>query len=297
VKDEARNILLQAVREHREAALSSRARCLSLLKDYGGNDHPEVVMLADCVEHHVAQRLVEYTGKSITLEVIETMAEYLHAKAFYAFEHSEWAVESWALALNVGVPAKVGGLRRSAQVVFEYGEEDHEAYRRYGSTPFDLTDQERRFLHAVAALIALLGAAFVADRWWAQALAFAFFWASLFYAVIGIFWVCEWVMKKLPAMALAQTAPPGRFTIKISSQGILEKSPAGSRLRSWDLMRSLHVEDDHLVIGGRAFSYVIPLRVLHTTAAAVDGTAFFSLAHAYFQATHPAKKAPMPERA
>jgi len=47
VKEEARNILLRMLKEQGDPALSIRACCLGLLKDYGGNQHPEFVMLAD----------------------------------------------------------------------------------------------------------------------------------------------------------------------------------------------------------------------------------------------------------
>jgi len=99
--DVARAILCRAVSAEREAAISNRSTCLSLLKDFGGNDYPEIALLADCVDLGLAGRLSEMQSRDFEPEVLRSMAAALQARRFYAEDMCRWAIESWALAFGL----------------------------------------------------------------------------------------------------------------------------------------------------------------------------------------------------
>jgi uncharacterized membrane protein YhaH (DUF805 family) len=99
MRKEAREILKIAYAAHGEQLFSDSGVCFGLLKDYGGNDHPEVKLLADAVDQDFPRRLLEYG--SVSPETIDRLAKEFAERRFYDRDLCRWAVESWAIVLGL----------------------------------------------------------------------------------------------------------------------------------------------------------------------------------------------------
>jgi len=309
MKDEAHSILLRVLKDHREQALSSRACCFGLLKDYGGNEHPEVVILADCVEHRIASRLAEAAGRSLSRELLEAMASDLQTKAFYSIENCGWAVESWAIGLNVKlqpVAKKTAAARapagakpvppplpvappplpvssKSAEISFDYLQGDRDAYERYCASLSTEADRQRRVLHFIAAMIGVVVAVVGPFHWWSRILAVAITWAALFWGVTAMLRWGEWYVARTSAKRPHKRTVLDRYTIKVSADGIFEKTSRKSEHCPWEEMNSLQVVGKQVFIIGPTNFYVIPLRAFKNDKS--KGLDFISLAKTYFDAS------------
>jgi uncharacterized membrane protein YhaH (DUF805 family) len=99
MRKEAREILKTALAAHGEHLFSDSGVCFGLLKDYGGNDHPEVKLLADAVDQDFPRRLLDHG--SVSTELIERFAREFAERRFYDRDLCRWAVESWAVVLGL----------------------------------------------------------------------------------------------------------------------------------------------------------------------------------------------------
>ena len=66
MKEEARRILVEVVKKEGEGAWKSWGICQGLLRDYGGNEHGEMAVLAVGVLYGVAERLRGYLGREVS---------------------------------------------------------------------------------------------------------------------------------------------------------------------------------------------------------------------------------------
>ncbi|MGM0369180.1 MAG: ankyrin repeat domain-containing protein [Bacillota bacterium] len=98
--------LITLVQEYEQQLYQNKSRCRSFLNDFCGEYRREVFVLSTAVEGKVPGQLLKYKGSnSSSLQVvIAQLKERL--KANYAFREyaSLWAVESWALALDIISP-------------------------------------------------------------------------------------------------------------------------------------------------------------------------------------------------
>jgi hypothetical protein len=109
----ASEILETAFAAHGEHLFSNSSVCLGLLKDYGGNDHPEVKLLADAVDQDFPRRLLDHGFVSTGL--VAGFAREFAERRFYDADFCRWAIESWAVVLGLphenaksiaGIPSK-----------------------------------------------------------------------------------------------------------------------------------------------------------------------------------------------
>lgn len=260
-------------------------------------------MLADCVEHGVARRLSGFARKKVDEEAFEEMAADLHTKTFYAIDLCRWAVDSWAIGLGViqkpGAKKSTGGREyvsakpqtqqpirpsgASAKVSFDYLQSDLDAYVFYLESRSKEPDRQRRLLHLISAAFGILVAIVVPSLWWSRALAFAATWLVLFSFVTGLLWLCQRVVARFSGKTLAKNTVLGRYTIKVSADGIFEQASAGSEHRTWPLMDAIHVETEHLFISGPTNFYVIPLRAFKNEMK--KGLEFIALSKEFFDAS------------
>jgi uncharacterized membrane protein YhaH (DUF805 family) len=99
MRKEAREILKTAFAAHGEHLFSSSTVCFGLLKDYGGNDHPEVKLLADAVDQDFPRRLLDHG--SVSRELVDRLAREFAERRFYDGDLCRWAIESWAVVLGL----------------------------------------------------------------------------------------------------------------------------------------------------------------------------------------------------
>jgi hypothetical protein len=297
MNEEARQILIKALDEHRDQMLQNRACCLGLLKDYGRNQHPEAAMLADCVEHGVARRLSELARKKVDLDVITAIADDFHAKTFYDAELCRWAVESWAIGFDVKHPSlssfkrstkstttklapPAQPPRESEEVSFDLKQTDLDGLKHYLQSKSNEDERQRRYLHFISAAIGVLVAIVATSHWWSHGIAFVVTWVLLFYAVRGILWSCEWLEKHF-AKGKTQTGVLSRHTIKISNEGIFETTPLDSQSCTWAVVSWFHVDPKHLFIAVPSGIHVIPFRAFESDVK--KGLNFVALTKSFFE--------------
>ncbi|WP_204700204.1 ankyrin repeat domain-containing protein [Halanaerobacter jeridensis] len=103
MRDFPRYKLLSLIKEYGAKLYQSKSRCRSFLNDFCGQYKREVFVLSTAVEENVPQELLNFKEKNkLSLQsLIVQLKERL--KMNYAFTEyaSLWAVESWALALDV----------------------------------------------------------------------------------------------------------------------------------------------------------------------------------------------------
>lgn len=300
MRDGARDSLSKALKAHPDHALLSRVSCLGLLKDFGGGQHPEITVLADCVEHKAALRLSKLARKKVEADEIAKIVDEFSSKTFYDPDVCRWAVESWAIGFNIKYPrlaeprsaTGTGGSpkkqsppvevpTKSAEVSFDLEQRDLDALKLYIQIRSNEKERHRRYLHLIAAAIGVLMALVGASQWWTRCIAAVAIWGFLFCAVTGILWLCEW----LAAIYDKRNAQPGvlsRHTIKISNEGLFEKTPHDSQSCSWMVVQWFHVDPKHLFIAVPSGVHVIPLRAFESDLK--KGLQFVELTKTFFGA-------------
>ena len=99
MKQEAHEILKKCLANHRYIVLSGKSACIGIMKDYGGREHPEINLLADAMEDQIPDRLDR--SQPVTAEIIAAIASQFAANRFYTQDMAEFAVQSWADALDL----------------------------------------------------------------------------------------------------------------------------------------------------------------------------------------------------
>ena len=95
-----REQLILIVNEYGRSIINDYRRCRSLLKDLSPNHQRETNLLLLALEQEVAFDL-ENNNKFISLPIqLEQLAKRLHTNIGIQREFADWAVETWALALN-----------------------------------------------------------------------------------------------------------------------------------------------------------------------------------------------------
>jgi len=111
MKEEARRILVEVVKKEREGAWKNWETCQGLMKDYGGNEHGEMAVLAAALLYGVVERLRDCMGREVSEGEMRGMVEEFQRKSFYEMGICGWAVESWAVAMGMDVDVDVDGPR------------------------------------------------------------------------------------------------------------------------------------------------------------------------------------------
>ena len=103
MRDFPRYKLINLIKKYDDKLYYSQSRCRNFLNDFCGQYQREVFVLSTAVEEKVPQELLNFKGKNqLSLQsLIVQLKERL--KMNYAFTEyaSLWAVETWALALDV----------------------------------------------------------------------------------------------------------------------------------------------------------------------------------------------------
>jgi DNA polymerase III gamma/tau subunit len=101
MNDFPRQMLRQIVAKYGKEICSDARRCENLLKDLCGSYNREINVLVTAVEEHVPLDLLATNG-SMPLELLLTRLEKrLAEQTALTSDAARWAVESWALALNL----------------------------------------------------------------------------------------------------------------------------------------------------------------------------------------------------
>ena len=99
MKQPAFEILKNSLTQHRDLVLSGSQVCLSVMKDYGGREHPEVELLAEALNEHIPIRLMH--SQPVSTITIEALARELSSKKSYPEDISTFIVACWAAALQL----------------------------------------------------------------------------------------------------------------------------------------------------------------------------------------------------
>ena len=102
-----RQALRRMVAKHGKDVCADARRCENLLKDSCGSYRREINVLVAAVEDRVPLDLLA-AGSSMPLELLITRLEKrLEEQTAMTRDAARWAVESWALALNVATEAQI----------------------------------------------------------------------------------------------------------------------------------------------------------------------------------------------
>lgn len=297
MKEAARQILLKTLHEHHDLVLQNRACCIGLLKDYGGNHHPEVTILADCVEHRIARRISELAREKIDLDTIMAIVEDFHVKSFYDTEMCCWAVESWAIGFDIKHPpvscfqkntknttAKTNQgsdlLLKSAEVSFDLKQGDLDAMNSYLKSRADSKKLWPIYLHVICAGIGFIVSCVAMLHWWSRIIGFFVTWALLFNTVTGILGFFDWI-DALLAKRKSRNGVISHNTIKISKTEISARTPLESETCAWQAVSWFHCEGKHIFICVPSGIHIIPFSAFGTDLK--RGLEFVDLTKCFFE--------------
>jgi len=107
-----RQMLRRILTKYGNEICSDARRCESLLNDLCGEYQREINVLVNAIEERVPLDLLA-AGNSMPRELLLTKLEKrLEEQTALTIEAAQWAVESWALALNVATEAEIEERRR-----------------------------------------------------------------------------------------------------------------------------------------------------------------------------------------
>ena len=107
MSDLPRRILRQILAKYGKEICSDARRCENLLKDLCGSHRREINILVSAIEERVPLDLLA-ANRSMPAELLLTRLEKrLEEQTAITAEAARWAVESWALALNVTTGAEM----------------------------------------------------------------------------------------------------------------------------------------------------------------------------------------------
>jgi tetratricopeptide (TPR) repeat protein len=96
-----RTQLCLILKQYGESIINEPKRCKALLNDLAPQHHLEVVLLMAALEQQVAEELLK-PNELLSIEMkLKRLAQVLHDTTGIEDEFAYWAVESWALALEV----------------------------------------------------------------------------------------------------------------------------------------------------------------------------------------------------
>jgi hypothetical protein len=98
---QAREILKNALAEHRAVVLADRLSCLGVLMDFGGTNNPEIRLLADAIEDNIPDRLIR--SEPVDATIIEQLAEHLAEDRAWDLGTALSVVAAWSEALGLFV--------------------------------------------------------------------------------------------------------------------------------------------------------------------------------------------------
>jgi hypothetical protein len=110
-----RKSLSQIIGKHGRDICADAARCENLLKDLCGAYRREINVLVNAIEERVPLDLLA-ANRTTPLELLLTRLEKrLEEQTAMTAEAARWAVESWALALNLATESEIASREKSAK--------------------------------------------------------------------------------------------------------------------------------------------------------------------------------------
>lgn len=107
MKEAAAKTLIRVLTHHPFNTLNSKVKLLALLKDYGGVEHPEIVILVEAFALQLPQKLLALSPHPLENEAILGISSYFAQQCFFAEDYCRWAVETWAVALGFTLPTSL----------------------------------------------------------------------------------------------------------------------------------------------------------------------------------------------
>ena len=112
MNDSARQTLIEIVRKYGHSLADDPRRCEALLRDLCARDKKEIHLLVSALKERVAADLMSPASRPHGRALRARLVERLRDNLGFSEEASEWAVDSWAMAL--GVASVAGGEAREA---------------------------------------------------------------------------------------------------------------------------------------------------------------------------------------
>ena len=95
-----RDVLIEIVAKYGDSLLASPARCDGFLKDYCGEYRREIFVLVSCLRAGVVEQLRQQSGTGVK-PACDRLTLKLEENPAIAGDIARWAVESWAIALDL----------------------------------------------------------------------------------------------------------------------------------------------------------------------------------------------------
>ncbi|HJQ67745.1 MAG TPA: right-handed parallel beta-helix repeat-containing protein [Blastocatellia bacterium] len=103
-----RQALVRIITEHGRSVVDDPRKCEALLRDYCGQYKREINVLVGAIKEGVAHELTANSAALPPKVLVPRLARRLQDNLGYSEAASNWAVESWALALGVIAAAELG---------------------------------------------------------------------------------------------------------------------------------------------------------------------------------------------
>jgi len=99
-----RETLRKLVQQHGRSLCSDARRCEALLRDYCPESRRGIFVLTSALHEQTAEELLAADGKEPSAALLKRLADRLCDRLGLRYDLAVWAVESWALALDVVSP-------------------------------------------------------------------------------------------------------------------------------------------------------------------------------------------------
>ena len=140
----ARDTLIEMVRRHGEEIVADPRRCEGYLRDFCAAERLEMNLLIDALRERVPQSLQAHAGKKLVQAHVPDLVETLHLHRGMRQDYAYWAVEAWAAALGLTVPAPA-----AAQSPETPAERQFRQAAKFATQDGVVTRDERRNLDAL----------------------------------------------------------------------------------------------------------------------------------------------------
>lgn len=105
--DLVRETLKRLVSEHGTELCLNQQRLEGLLRDFCGQHRREIKVLITSIQEGITDALLQVSGTEVDPLLAHRLVQRLHEGAGIDKRYSEWAVNTWAIALGKSVPERL----------------------------------------------------------------------------------------------------------------------------------------------------------------------------------------------